>query len=192
MTDEMTADTGTPVNDAVVEATSVVESPAGAPAEAVESESEKAPVVPESYTFETPEGVTLDTAAVEEFSAIAKELGLEQGKAQAIADIAVKMQQRAAENQAALVESWVEQVKTDKDLGGDKLTENLAIAKKALDAFGSPELRDVLNATGLGNHPEIIRAFYKAGKAISEDRFIPGAPKGPEMDIAKRMFPTMN
>jgi len=46
--------------------------------------------------------------------------------------------------------------------------------------------------TGLGNHPEVIRAFYKAGKAISEDRFIPGSPKGAEMDMAKRMFPTMN
>lgn len=176
MTDE-TADTGTPVNDAVVEA-SVSESQAGAPAEA--------------YAFAAPEGVTLDTAAVEEFSAIAKELGLEQGKAQAIADIAVKMQQRQAEAQQALVTSWVEQVKVDKEIGGEKFTENLAIARKALESFGTPELQDVLNMTGLGNHPEVIRAFYKAGKAISEDRFIPGAPKGAEMDMAKRMFPTMN
>lgn len=188
MTDETTADTGTTVNDAVVEAS--VESQAGStPAEVVASESAQAP---EAYEFQAPEGVTLDAAAVEEFSSIAKELGLEQGKAQAIADIAVKMQQRQVEAQAALIESWVEQTKVDKDLGGEKLNENLAIARKALDAFGSPELRDVLNSTGLGNHPEIIRAFYKAGKAISEDRFIPGTPRGAEMDIAKRMFPTMN
>lgn len=188
MTDEMTADTGTPVNDAVVEA-SVSESQAGAPAEAVESTSAQAP---EAYAFAAPEGVTLDAAAVEEFSAIAAELGLEQGKAQAIADIAVKMQQRQVEAQAALVTSWVEQVKVDKEIGGEKFAENLALARKALDSFGTPELQDVLNMTGLGNHPEVIRAFYKAGKAISEDRFIPGTPKGPEMDIAKRMFPTMN
>lgn len=190
MSDETTiADAGTTVNDA---GEASVESQAAAPAEAVESESAKAPEVPEAYAFSAPEGVTLDTAAVEEFSAIAKELGLEQGKAQAIADIAVKMQQRQVEAQASLIESWVEQVKVDKDLGGEKLNENLAVARKALDTFGSPELRDVLNSTGLGNHPEIIRAFFKAGKAISEDRFIPGTPKGAEMDIAKRMFPTMN
>lgn len=188
MTDEAIAEPGTPVNDAVVEA-SVSESQAGAPAEAPKSESAQAP---EAYAFEAPEGVTLDSAAVEEFSAIAKELGLEQGKAQAIADIAVKMQQRQAEAQQALVTSWVEQVKVDKEIGGEKFAENLAIARKALESFGTPELQDVLNMTGLGNHPEVIRAFYKAGKAISEDRFIPGAPKGAEMDMAKRMFPTMN
>jgi len=185
MTDDV-ADSGTTVNDA---GEASVESQAGAPAEAVESTS---PQAPEAYAFSAPEGVTLDTAAVEEFSAIAKELGLEQGKAQAIADIAVKMQQRQAEAQQALVTSWVEQVKVDKEIGGDKFTENLAVARKALETFGTPELQDVLNMTGLGNHPEVIRAFYKAGKAISEDRFIPGSPKGPEMDMAKRMFPTMN
>jgi hypothetical protein len=190
MSDETIADSGTTVHDA---GEASVESQAGAPVEAVTSASEQAPVAaPESYTFAAPEGVTLDTAAVEEFSAIAKELGLEQGKAQAIADVAVKMQQRQAEAQQALVTSWVEQVKVDKEIGGDKFAENLAVARKALETFGTPELQDVLNMTGLGNHPEVIRAFYKAGKAISEDRFIPGSPKGPEMDLAKRMFPTMN
>ena len=64
--------------------------------------------------------------------------------------------------------------------------------RKALDAFGTPELKDVLNATGFGNHPEVIKAFYKAGKAISADGFVPGTPKGAETDIAKRMFPSMN
>ena len=59
--------------------------------------------------------------------------------------------------------------------------------------FGTPELRDVLNMTGLGNHPEIIRAFYRAGKAISEDAFVSGSPRrADDMDAAKRMFPTMN
>lgn len=183
---DVIADAGTPVNDA---GEASVESQAGPGAEAVSGASVQ---VPEAYAFTTPEGVTLDADAVSEFSAIAKELGLEQGKAQAIADVAMKMQARQADAHQALVESWVEQVKVDKTLGGDKLTENLAIAKKALDAFGSPELRDVLNSTGLGNHPEIIRAFFNAGRAISDDRFIPGNPKGAEMDIAKRMFPTMN
>jgi len=66
------------------------------------------------------------------------------------------------------------------------------VARKALETFGTPELRDVLNMTGMGNHPEVIRAFYKAGKAISEDRFVQGNPRGAEPDMAKRMFPTMN
>ena len=150
------------------------------------------PQVPESYEFKMPDGVELDSAAADEFTAIAKELKLDQAAAQKVADVGAKMAQRQADAHAKLVETWVEQIKTDKDIGGDKLNENLAVARKALDTFGTPELRDVLNSTGLGNHPEVIRAFYKAGKAISEDRFVKGSPPGPETDMAKRMFPTMN
>lgn len=35
-------------------------------------------------------------------------------------------------------------------------------AQAAVAQFGSPELRAVLNSTGLGNHPAVIRAFAKA------------------------------
>jgi hypothetical protein len=31
-----------------------------------------------------------------------------------------------------------------------------------------------LNDTGLGNHPEVLRVFVRAGKAISQDSVIPG------------------
>jgi hypothetical protein len=186
MTDETNAEAGTPVNDA---GEASVESQAGPGAEAVSSASVQAP---EAYAFTTPEGVTLDADAVSEFSAIAKELGLEQGKAQAIADVAMKMQARQADAHQALVESWVEQVKVDKTLGGDKLSENLAIAKRALDEFGSPELKDVLNLTGLGSHPAVIKFFLNAGKRTLDGPFIPGAPKGAPIGPDKIMFPTMN
>jgi hypothetical protein len=150
------------------------------------------PVVPESYDLKMPEGIELDKTAADEFGAIAKELKLDQASAQKFADVGAKMAQRQVEKHAELVQSWVEQVKTDKEFGGDKLQENLGVARKALEAFGTPELRDVLNATGFGNHPEVIRAFYKMGKAVSEDRFVKGSPAGSETDIAKRMFPSMN
>lgn len=150
------------------------------------------PQVPEAYDLKMPEGVELDTAAADEFSAIAKELKLNQEQAQKVADIGAKMAQRQAEAHVKLVESWVEQVKTDKEIGGDKLTENLAVARKALDSFGTPALRDVLNATGFGNHPEVIKAFYKIGKAISEDGFVKGTPPGASSDPAKKLFPNMN
>jgi hypothetical protein len=151
-----------------------------------------APEAPESYEFTMPEGVAVDKTAADEFTAIAKELKLNQADAQKVADVGVKMAQRQAEAHAQLVESWVESVKADKEIGGDKLAENLAVARKAIEAFGTPELKDVLNSTGFGNHPAVIKAFYKAGMAISEDRFVSGSPKGPETDMAKKMFPNMN
>ena len=150
------------------------------------------PEVPESYEFTMPEGVALDKTAADEFTAIAKDLKLSAADAQKVADVGAKMAQRQAEQHAALVESWVEQVKADKDIGGDKLDENLGVARKAIEAFGTPELKDVLNTTGFGNHPAFIKFAYKAGKAISQDGFVTGSAKGPETDMAKKMFPSMN
>lgn len=151
------------------------------------------PQVPESYDLKMPDGVELDKAAADEFTALAKELKLDQATAQKFADVGAKMAQRNLEQHAAMVQSWAESAKTDKEFGGDKFTENLAVARKAMDTFGSPGLKSLLDSTGLGNNPEVIRAFFKAGKAISEDGFVKGQqPAAAETDTAKKLFPSMN
>ena len=146
------------------------------------------------YKFDTPEGMGLDEAGMQEFTAIAKELKLPQDAAKRLVDLEVKRIQGQQEQHLKLVESWGEAVKTDQEIGGAKLDENLAVARRAVDAFGSPALKELLNTTGLGKHPEVVKAFYKAGKAISEDGFVRGMPKGPatESDLAKSLFPSMN
>lgn len=150
------------------------------------------PVVPEKYEFKAPEGREFDQAVLEQFSEVAKELKLTQEGAQKVID---KLSNAIAEKQTntmkAASEEWVKSVNADKEIGGDKLNQNLAVAKKALETFGTPELRTLLNESGLGNHPEIIRAFFKAGKAISEDRIVPGGigGYGAARDPAKSLYP---
>lgn len=187
-------DTGEPTNtDPTAAPAAGTAAPASAdPAASATDPKATEPVVPESYELQMPDGVELDKAAAEEFTAIAKELKLDQAAAQKLADIGAKMATRQAEAHAQLVETWTEQVKTDKEIGGDKLDENLGIARKAIDTFGSPELKALLNSTGLGNHPEVVKLAFKVGKAISEDRFVQGSPKGAETDMAKKLFPNMN
>lgn len=191
---DTTAEASTTTTDAgepkTTDVTAVDTTTATTDAQAPETQATAA--APDSYEFTMPEGVALDKTAADEFTAIAKELKLNQADAQKVADVGAKMAQRQAEAHTQLVESWVESVKADKEIGGDKLAENLAVARKAIDTFGTPELKDVLNATGFGNHPAVIKAFYKAGMAISGDRFVSGSPKGPETDMAKKMFPNMN
>ena len=148
---------------------------------------------PEKYEFKAEEGKEFDPVVLEKFGEVAKELNLSQDNAQKLID---KIAPALAERQMAQLESakaaWAESARSDKEYGGDKLTENLAVAQKAMNQFGSPELRTLLNESGLGNHPEIIRAFYRAGKAISEDSYVPNGQGGAPSDPAKRMFPTMN
>lgn len=152
------------------------------------------PQVPETYELKMPEGVDLDKQAADEFSAIAKELKLSQADAQRLADVAVKMQQKQAETHAEMVKGWAENSKTDKEFGGDNLQQNLSVARKAIDTFGSPELKALLNNTGMGNHPEVIRFAFKAGKAISEDTFVQSGSRTPTPDasLEKRLYPNMN
>lgn len=152
---------------------------------------------PEEYAdFQLPEGVQLDAELTSDLKSVAKELNLTQEQAQKLADLAASKTQGIGERQMESIKAaqaqWTADAKADKEFGGEALAENLSVAKKALDQFGTPELRTLLNESGLGNHPEIIRAFYRAGKAISEDRFVPagnGGRTGSKADPARSLYP---
>lgn len=199
MTDT-TAVTGTEISDAgnaTPDSTASVDTTAQQPAaeqtQQAQAPKTEAPQVPESYEFQMPEGIELDKTAQDEFSAVAKELKLDQATAQKVADVGVKMAQRQQEVFESTKAMWAEQSRADKEIGGEKFEQNLAAAVKTLNAFGSQELKDVLNVSGLGNHPAVIKFLVNANKAISEDGFVSGAPKGANpADVASKLFPTMH
>ncbi|HEJ7836575.1 TPA: peptidase [Serratia marcescens] len=130
------------------------------------------PAAPEKYEFSAPEGQELDANALAVFEPIAKELGLSQEQAQKLVDIYPQIQQQQAEAWSKQVADWGEQVKADKEIGGDKFNASVGAAQRALDQFGNPELREYLNASGLGNHPALVRFCAKVGKAMAEDTFV--------------------
>lgn len=158
-----------------------------------EQQEKKPEGAPESYEFKAPEGTQFDDAVIGAFSEVAKELNLPQDQAQKVLDkMAPVMQARQLEQfQAARVE-WAEAAKTDKEFGGENLAENLGVAKKALDTLATPELRTLLDESGLGNHPEVIRVFYRAGKAISEDHFVSGQGGKTNQGDARRLYSASN
>lgn len=131
-----------------------------------------------------PEGMQLDEGLMEQFAPLAKDLGLNQEQGQKLIEMHTQalqsMHEQVTKAFGDTVASWAETAKTDKEIGGDKYTENVATAVKAIDRFGSPELRAALNETGLGNHPELIRFCLRIGKAISEDAFGPDAGQSGE------------
>lgn len=150
---------------------------------------------PEQYAdFTLPQGYALDGELGNEFRSVAKELGLTQEQAQKLIDLDVKRTNAQTEAVQKASAEWAAAAQADKEFGGAALAENVAVAKKALDTFGTPALKDLLQKSGLGNHPEIIRAFYRAGKNISEDRFVGSAAgdANPQATTAQRMYPNMN
>lgn len=133
---------------------------------------------PEQYDFQSREGVELDTEALKDFEPVARDLNLTNEQAQKLVDaypkILAGVQQRQAEAWQKQTEDWAAAVKADKTIGGDRLTANISAAQRAIDQFGSAELKEYLNGTGLGNHPELVKFCVNVGKSLSEDGMVTG------------------
>lgn len=160
-------------------------------AEAAAADAAKAAGAPEKYEpFVAPEGTTLTPAVLTQFEEAARELNLPQDKAQAfINKMAPVMAQQQTEQLQQLRTDWAAASTSDKEFGGDKLAENLGYARKAMDSFGTPELKTMLDETGLGNHPDVVRFMVRAGKAIGEDRIVTGgAPASANRSAAEVLY----
>lgn len=131
------------------------------------------PVVPEKYELQMPEGFELDEEAWKVFEPEFRGLKLTNEQAQKLANANAKVEQlraQAAEKAFnAQVEKWAEDVKADKELGGQAFEQVRDSALKAVGKFGTPELKALLNQTGLGNHPEFVRFCSRVGKQLRED-----------------------
>ena len=140
------------------------------------SESEAPEGAPENYEFNAKVADApneLDPEVLPAFGDVAKELNLPQEAAQKVLDkVAPVIQAKQAKALEVAKADWVSNSQADEEFGGENLNDNLEIAKTALDAFGNQALKSLLVETGFGNHPEIIRFMYRAGKAISEDSYV--------------------
>jgi hypothetical protein len=132
-----------------------------------------APQAPEPYTItrpDMPDGVTWDDAFEKAAIPVAQKLGLSPTQLQGLADFYAQhqsdtglgaMRQRALDEAAAsdaLKAEW-----------GAHYDTKLAQASRAARYFGGEQLIAVLNETGLGNHPDLVRAFARAGAFLGED-----------------------
>ena len=151
---------------------------------------------PDTYAdFAMPEGVEPDTAMIDLVSPIFKELGLTQDQAQKLVDFQAAQNKTGAENQVEafnqMMTQWQTDSRSDNEIGGDKFDENVAIARTAVDKFGTPELKQLLTDHGVGNHPEMIRFMFRVGKLTRED--VPGegtnAPGNTPADRVSILYP---
>lgn len=138
-------------------------------------ETPPARVVPETYTLKLPEGSKLDAAHLQTVSEFSKKNGLTQTEAQAILErdnaIQTAQAQKTDQTVKAVIEGWKTTSTADKEIGGDNLARNVELGKRVLDKFG-PELKKLLDETGYGNHPDVIRTFKRLGEAMSEDQLV--------------------
>jgi hypothetical protein len=164
------------------------------PAETVSDSGKKADA-PVAFELKLPEGSLLDKSQVEGIVSFAKEKGLALEVAQAILEreSSAVAQHAKAQTDAwnTQAEQWVKQVEADKEIGGDNFKENISLANRVFQKFGSKELGVELDRTSLGNHPELLRLAVRIGKAMGEDKFV-SAPKGKGTQVksaAEQLYP---
>ena len=147
---------------------------------------------PEKYEIKFTEGFTHAEEQLESFYSVAKESGLSNDAAQNLFDMGMKMVEdtilETKQGVEKLREDWVTEVKSDSEIGGHNLEKTVATAVKALNTFGTPELTELLDVSGLGDNPEVIRFLYNVGKNLGGSRLAGGQPAGGPKEITPKDF----
>ena len=148
------------------------------------------PAPPPSFEpFVVPEGVQLDNDKVSEFTNILSELELNgkvdhalvQAFGQKMVDFHVNELKQTVENLNKLYQlnwqktqnEWKESFLKDPELGGARANTTLDAANRFIRTHGGTleqqkEFRELMNKSGLGNHPTMIRILANAARNLRE------------------------
>jgi hypothetical protein len=155
-----------PGKDAAPEAWNPVWDKLGRPKTAAEYQF---PVPAKESTFQH------DPALVADFRGVAHKIGLSNKQ---VAEI-MGWYNGSGEKAFAAVSADAVKFQTDsvaslKQEWGNAYDAKVGLAKRALKDFGGVDVTKVLDETGLGNHPAIVKMFADLGKAMLEDT-LPGS-----------------
>lgn len=157
---------------------------AGDDADKSDSEGDEPELVTADTEFELPDGTEVAEEDMAAFKGLSEELGLSKDQAQKLltmeANRVAAMSQAAADAAVKQANDWAEQSRADKEFGGDDFAANAAIANEAMNKFAGEDVVEIMNTSGLGNHPGMIRMFLAIGRATGSDKFVGGGTGGGE------------
>ena len=139
---------------------------------------------PDSLSYDSvkpADDISFEPRDWEAFKNLATQLKLSPQQVQQLADFKSACAKRKAEENLAQkqqqISAWANETRA---LYGAKLEQEITYALRAANTFGGPDLRALLEETGLGNHPVIIRTLSGIGRTISEDACPGGTPAAPQ------------
>lgn len=173
------------------------------------SQSDEPAPLPTYEAFTLPDGFQMDDAKLGEFT---KELGefqnLTKADQKAVQEFGQRLVDRhialTQEHQQRLVEhftttwekqknDWKDAFEADPEIGGNRKDTTLKAAKEFIRTYGGDEsqrkeISKLMNETGIGNHPALIRLLAKAGEQLAEGRPLPAQkpPAAPQSKVDKR------
>ena len=154
----------------------------------------------ESTKFEMPElgeGVEIDTALFKAVTPVLEEMGATQEQVNKLAEtFAGHLKQTAKVHGDAMIEKYNEIKREWSDVTkaeyGAKLKQEQLHVGNALKKFGTTELKELFNETGVGDHIEVFRMLSKIGKYFTEDKMEDGPSAGNESSAEDVLYPTMD
>jgi hypothetical protein len=120
---------------------------------------------------EMAEGAKYDEEMEAAFKPIAYKAGLTPRQAQTILDEYNTVTAKRMEGYSKTMEDGVGKLKTE---WGQNYDKNIGLAGRAVKELGGDELRAMLEETGLGNHPVLIKVFAKLGQDLVEEPMLIG------------------
>lgn len=151
-------------------------------------------IVPEKYDLKLSEKSPLSDEHLQQVAEYAKEKGLSQEQAQELLAREEKSVgsyiQEIHKQHGERVDGWIDAVKADKEIGGDNFKESVHYSNQFVKKFASPELINELRVSGFGNHPEVVRMFARAGRAMANDKLVTkGVETKPVKSTAEVFYP---
>ena len=130
-----------------------------------------------------PQGYEAHQTAFDAFKQLAQELQLPVQTAQKLVEWETAQArggaQQAEQARGEILQKWTEQTK---QLFGAQYPQEIARALAAVDRFGGPQLRQLLDVTGLGSHPAVVQAFHAVARQLSEDCSVGGSARSGSTD----------
>lgn len=147
------------------------------------SDADAAAGAPETYELTPPEGFeALDPELMGEAEPVLRDLDLSNEQAQKLvplvgkAILADRARTNAIEQQkvADLRKGWSDAFEADPEIGGANRKATEQAAARFFDHYGlkpGEGLRQLLDDSGIGNHPDMIRVIARAGRDLAEGSF---------------------
>lgn len=169
-------------------------------------------VLPTYEAFALPEGVKVDDTRMQEFTSMlgnfetiskadhaeAQKFGqaLVEYHVSHLQDTVQQLTKAYEDSWRKQTEDWRKQFEADPEIGGNRQDTTIAAANKFIRTHGGTEdqqkaFRSLMQKTGLGNHPDVIRILANAGMSKDHNEGTPlpaQAPAPAKMNKLQRMY----
>lgn len=130
--------------------------------------------IPEAYKVDLGEGVEADSELISALTPTFKKIGLTQDQANELFTEYTKIVESRANSDGETIQTamkgWETELRNDPDFGGDKFDANVAQVSQFFNST-VPEsikepLSEILNETGLGSHPMVMKYFFELSRLM--------------------------